>query len=80
MDVEARVRDYIKLAIADDIRDDDDMFELGVVNSLFALQLVQFVETEFSLRAERDDLDINNFCSINALAAFVRRKLGHAAD
>ncbi|MFG1610301.1 hypothetical protein [Actinoplanes sp. NPDC049265] len=63
-----------------EIRDDDDMFALGVVNSLFAIQLVRFVEIEFALRAERDDLDIDNFCSINALTAFVRRKQNHAAD
>ena len=59
-----------------DLQDDDDIFSLGYVNSLFAMQLVMFVESEFSITAQQEDLDINNFCSIAALTDFVHRKLG----
>ena len=58
------------------LRDDEDVFAAGFVNSLFAMQLVTFVEGEFSIVAERGDLDIRNFCSIAALIAFVEAKLG----
>jgi acyl carrier protein len=80
MDVRTRIRDYFSKAIAEEIGDEDDIFKLGVVNSLFAMQLVLFVENEFSITAEREDLDINNFCSIAALTHFVLNKLGRAAD
>ena len=78
MNVKARIRHYVTKALADNIRDEDDIFELGVVNSLFAMQLVCFIEREFSITAERDDLDIQNFCSIAAMAEFVLKKLGSA--
>lgn len=85
MDVRSRISGYVRPAIVEEISDADDLFERGLVNSMFALQLVQFVENEFSITAEREDLDIKNFCSIDTLTAFVLRKLstppghGHAA-
>jgi len=78
MDVKTRIRHYLETAIAEPIGDADDIFQRGVVSSLFAMQLVVFVEQEFSIAIEREDLDINNFCSIASLTRFVQRKLGQA--
>jgi methoxymalonate biosynthesis acyl carrier protein len=80
MDVKARIRNYFATVIPEPVGDEDDIFERGVVNSLFAMQLVMFVEREFSIVAERQDLDIRNFCSIAALVAFVEAKLSLAAS
>jgi len=80
MNVKTRIRQYFSKAVAEDIGDEDDIFALGVVNSLFAMQLVQFVENEFSITAEREDLNIDNFCSIAAMTNFVLKKLGTVAD
>jgi methoxymalonate biosynthesis acyl carrier protein len=80
MDVRTRIGTYVRRAVAEPIEDDDDIFDLGIVDSLFALQLVAFVESEFSIVAERHDLDIRNFCSIAALSAFVDGKLGSSAE
>lgn len=57
-----------------DLQDDVDIFASGFVNSLFAMQLVLFVEDEFSLRLDNEDLRLDNFRSINALADLVARK------
>ena len=56
--------------------DDDDLFESGIVNSLFAVQLMTFIEKTFAIEVEMDDLDIENFKSLNAATAFVVRKNG----
>jgi methoxymalonate biosynthesis acyl carrier protein len=79
MDVRTRIRSYLDGAVAGEFQDDDDLFVLGVVDSLFALQLVTWVESEFSIIVERDDLDIDNFCSVASLTRFVLGKLasGH---
>jgi len=55
---------------------DDDLFESGIVNSLFAVQLMTFLEKIFVVEIGMDDLDIENFKSINATTAFVMRKKG----
>ena len=56
-----------------------DLFSSGMVNSLFAMQLVLFVEKEFGVAVQNEDLDYENFKSIDAIAEFVGKKLGVAA-
>ena len=56
--------------------DDDDLFESGIVNSLFAVQLMTFIEKTFAIEVGMDDLDIDNFKSLNAATAFVLKKNG----
>lgn len=63
-----------------ELRDDQDIFALGFVNSLFAMQLVLFIEKEFAITVENEDLDIDNFRSIDALVHLVERKLAPATE
>lgn len=57
-----------------DLQDDDDLFGSGLVNSLFALELVLFIENEFSISVENEDLNPDSFKSINAIASLIERK------
>jgi acyl carrier protein len=58
------------------VADEQDIFAAGFVNSLFAMQLVMFVEKKFGVAVGDEDLDIENFKSVNAMAAFVAHKRG----
>ena len=62
-----------------DLQPQEDIFALGFVNSLLAMQLVAFVEKEFSIRVEDEDLDLDNFRSIQAISNLVAKKSGAAA-
>ena len=62
-----------------DLKADEDIFSLGFVNSLLAMQLVAFVEKEFGIQVEDTDLDLDNFRSIQAISDLVARKSGTAA-
>jgi acyl carrier protein len=73
--IRAFVLDYVK---DDELQDDENMFGLGYVNSLFALQLVTFVEKEFGFPVPREDLRLANFQSIDAIAALVEARAGAA--
>jgi len=53
---------------------DADIFALGFVNSLLALQLVDFLEKEFEITVEDEDLDLDNFRTIDGMDALVARK------
>ena len=57
------------------LKDDEDIFAGGFVNSLFAMELVTFVETTFGVTIENEDLDIENFNTVDHLCALVDRKL-----
>lgn len=50
-----------------------DIFELGFVNSLFAMELVMFVEKEFGVTIPNDELRIDNFRSATAMGQLVGR-------
>ena len=76
MDKKRRIGRYLRSMVAAPFDDDDDIFSRGLVDSLFALQLVLFIEKEFGIHVKGEDLDLDNFCSVNAMASFVSRKLG----
>lgn len=70
-----RIREFIGRHVRGHEFDDDaDIFGLGFVNSMFAMQLVLFVETEFGIAVEDEDLELDNFKSVNAIAGMVERK------
>jgi methoxymalonate biosynthesis acyl carrier protein len=62
-----------------DLKPEEDIFALGFVNSLLAMQLVAFVEKEFAIRVEDEDLDLDNFRSIQAISNLVAKKSGATA-
>lgn len=65
------------LEFIDDVElgDEDDYFESGIVNSLFAMQLVLFVEKTFEIQLTGEDLDIKKMNTINAIVDLVNKKL-----
>ena len=63
-----------------ELSDDDDIFGLGFVNSLFAMQLVMFVEQEFGITIDNEDLDIENFRTVNAIVKLVEKKAATLAE
>ena len=62
------------------LEDNEDIFALGFVNSLLALQLVNFLQKEFAITIEDEDLDLDNFRTINSMAALVSRKTAGPAS
>jgi methoxymalonate biosynthesis acyl carrier protein len=70
------IRSFINSTInIDSLGDDENLFESGIVNSLFAIQLMTFIERKFGIEIGGDDLNIENFKSINATASFVIRRI-----
>lgn len=68
------VREYLRTSLSIDVVDGEDIFKAGFVNSLFAVQLVAFVEKRFHISVEDEDMELNHFRSVDALTAFVVRK------
>ncbi len=56
------------------VADEEDLFAGGLVNSLFAVQLVMWIERNFATPIEGADLDFANIRSVSAIASFVDRK------
>jgi acyl carrier protein len=74
-EINAKVRDFFtRFLKTTEVKDDEDIFASGLVNSLFALQMVIFVEKVFQLSLGEEDLRIENFRSINAMAGLILKK------
>jgi acyl carrier protein len=73
--IKESIRHFLSSSAAVPQLDDDaNLFESGIVNSLFAVQLMTFVERTFGIEVATEDLDIENFKSLNATTAFVLRR------
>lgn len=55
--------------------DDDNIFEKGFVNSLFAMQLLTYIESEFAITVDNNELDIENFSTVNNIVALIEKKV-----
>lgn len=74
-EIKEKIRAFISRFIkVNQLKDDHDIFALGFVNSMFAMQLVLFVEQEFKIKVENEDLDIQNFNTVNAITTLVESK------
>ena len=75
-DRKEKIKQFLsKLVRNHDLKDDEDIFALGFINSLAALQLVNFLEKEFSIAIEDEDLDFSNFSTLNNMDALLESKL-----
>lgn len=77
MEYREKVRNFLNKYITNHKLDDNEnIFEKGLVSSLFAMQLVMFLEKEFSISISNDELDIDNFKDVDSITALVETKLG----
>jgi methoxymalonate biosynthesis acyl carrier protein len=56
-----------------ELADEEDIFALGFVNSLFAMELVMFIERVFRFEVPNEDLTLDNFRSIKTMAELIGR-------
>lgn len=63
-----------------DVGDDDPLLDSGIVDSMGILQLVNFLESEFSINVDDEEVVPENFETMNSIAAFVGSKLESKAS
>ncbi|MFH9663543.1 acyl carrier protein [Streptomyces sp. NPDC017248] len=74
-DSRSLIREFISPHVnGQSLADDDDFFALGYVNSLFAMQLMMFLQNEFKLVLTPADMHFDNFRSVNGLVRLVTSK------
>jgi acyl carrier protein len=56
------------------IAHDSDMLSDGIIDSLGITELISFLEGRYAIKVDDDDIDAENFRSIDSIAAFVAQK------
>ena len=79
MELREKIRKFIEnnLVVFEDeakFEDSDNIFEMGFVNSLFAMKMVNYIENDIGIELSNDDLDIGNFNSVERIVEFINNK------
>jgi methoxymalonate biosynthesis acyl carrier protein len=63
----------VSLCKGAEVEDDTDLFQMGLLSSLYALRLVESVERSLDLTVPNSELKMTNFRSLRAIAQMVFR-------
>jgi methoxymalonate biosynthesis acyl carrier protein len=78
MDIREQIRSFIENNLVTfetaSFADDDNIFELGLVNSLFAMSMLTYIEQAFFIHVEMEDMEIENFSTVNRIASLIEKK------
>ena len=74
--MQSTIRKYITEhgSQARDFSDGDSLLEAGVIDSVLMVGLISFLESEYGIRIEDDDMTPENFESINSIVEFIQSK------
>ncbi|HEY1753833.1 MAG TPA: acyl carrier protein [Bryobacteraceae bacterium] len=82
--VKEEIRQYILAEFlpgetAANLQDDTPLRTSGVLDSVSTLRLVSFIEERFGLEVQAHEAGVENFDSIDSIAAFIKSKGGPAS-
>lgn len=72
--IKNKVREYIRKHAGQEVGDMVDIFDQQIVNSLFAITLMSFIEKEFKVKFAMEDMEWDRLKSVEAIAEFVLQK------
>ncbi|AWA98064.1 natural product biosynthesis carrier protein [Vibrio parahaemolyticus] len=58
-----------------EIEADTNIFELGFTHSLFIMQMILFIESNFGIELELDDIDHDDISTINKIAQLISKNI-----
>lgn len=60
-----------------ELNPDDNFFNMGAIDSLGVIELIEAMERAFAVRFTQDDFQDRRFSSVSGLAAMLAEKEGH---
>ncbi|WP_051712285.1 phosphopantetheine attachment site family protein [Spirillospora albida] len=80
----ASIRSYVRGNVTGldgaGLRDDDNIFEKGFVASMFAMQLLLYIESTFDVEVPDGYITLRNFSSVERMAEMVGELKAAAGD
>ena len=80
-DVKQQIRDYVMefITYGDPIEDDTSIIRDGLTDSTGAMEMILFLEETFGIIVDDEDVDPDNFDTIDIVTTFVENKQRMAA-
>lgn len=74
LNLKEEIRGFLKKYIDESqFSNDTNIFTEGFVNSLFAMDLIVFMENNYHFQIDNDDLKMDNFKSVDSIAALIHK-------
>ena len=58
-----------------EIPKDESLLLNGILDSFAIIELVEFIESKWSIKIEDEEFSLENFGSINKIVAFIKKKI-----
>ena len=71
--IEGALLAFLAERIKTEVAADQDLFSSGLVSSMFAMQLVVYLEESYDIAIIGPDLKLDNFRTVRAMTALVQR-------
>jgi acyl carrier protein len=70
------IRDYVRRELMADRQDatfddDEDLIEAGIVDSLGIFLLIEFLQKEFAIQVQPEEVVMQNFATVNAINSLI---------
>jgi len=77
--IKGKIRSYIleNFLFTDDqseLNDDDSFMDQGIIDSTAVLELIFFIEEEFGVKVDAEEMIPDNLDSVNKVTSFIERK------
>ncbi|MCG3155496.1 MAG: hypothetical protein DKINENOH_02102 [bacterium] len=76
MDIRTEIVNFLKKQAPKGVtfKDSDSLLATGVIDSLKMLDLISFIENQFNLAVDEDEMMPDNFESVDAITRFIHQK------
>ncbi|MAA98293.1 MAG: acyl carrier protein [Stappia sp.] len=82
-EIETALRDYLMensgVPISGEIDPDENLLDSGILDSLGIAEVTEFIESNFSLTVDEEEITSENFRTLNSLSDFCHSKITAAA-
>lgn len=74
-----KIIDYISNTLASEplegnLQPEDDLLGSGILDSMGMMKLIAFIENEYSLKVEPDEMVIENFMTVENIDEYIKNK------
>ena len=78
--IKEKIKEYLRTSFhLDSVDDSLNIFDSGLVNSLFFIQLLVFIEKTFGIQLEEGDFDVRSLTTVNVISDMLSTKLAQQA-
>ncbi|NMC73253.1 MAG: acyl carrier protein [Geobacteraceae bacterium] len=74
MGIEEQLTTYFRENFAADVDDETALIDSGLIDSMGVMELVEYLERSFGIEMDMDDLTVERFGTISAIAQLITEK------